>query len=102
MKSKVALAPLALAVLTWGLGDIMTTIWILRDPSLAELNPLIDSLGIPFLLAGKILGLGLAAGLYVTAERVEYPGIEGVPVAFASVLGLMGCYAFVNNIPLFA
>lgn len=91
-----------LALLTYGIGDIATTIWLVYgDPTLGEANPLIrwtiETLGIAGFLGLKLAAFVVGVGIGWTAVRRG-----SVVFYYAPPLGMIafGLYATAVNLVL--
>jgi len=83
----------ALAVLLFGIADVVSTVYLLATSALVEGNPVlataIDAAGIWILVPVKILGLGAFYGLYRVTPRKWR---SGVPIGLVLVGGFVSVW----------
>ncbi len=91
-----------LALLTYGIGDIVTTLWVVYgDPTLGEANPLIRWLLQTLSVPGFV---GVKLAVFVIGARISWTAVTRGSVIFyyAPPLGMIvfGLYATAVNLVL--
>lgn len=88
------------AVVTWGIGDTLTTWYIFSTPEFSEANPFVRSIGFRNFIILKTFVLMLLPVFY-TLTRNYHSAAWVAPVIGCTIFGLLGSYATIHNLLLF-
>lgn len=76
----------------YGVGDVLTTLWIFYDPTLVEANPFVRRMGPAWFLVGKILMVALGYALVRLSREIEEADYSFIPIwynVFQAIAGVL-------------